>query len=528
MRMRPIVEKADPGSSDSSAKVRGRGLTQETFYLRATRLARLSRGGDRHLTLVLEWEEGGHPFTIRDNFNQSLRASQRLLLEAGDRAHLLSASGRVLSQPATPEARFVSAFAEGPVKAALADLPPLRALLTVTSGAARCGRLALVDGGGKTRVSANLRELCPIDGDSIVLVTVRELRGYGGALRDLLSRLHACDALPLAAGNLYRVMHPASMSYTARPSVEVRREDTAFDAANALIGAHLPIVRANEPGIVADIDTEFLHDYRIALRKIRSVLSLFKGIYAPEQTVALKARFAALMAPTGPLRDDDVYLLERRSFYAMVPDTMHGGLDRMFERVGQRRLAAWAGLADRLRGKGYIREIEALMDLFSRRKTLLPGPNADRMSQDLASELIRKRYRRIRRIAAGLTAGMPDDEVHALRVECKKLRYLIEFFGPMFQQDGLHDILKSLKKLQDSLGSFNDCVVQQAGLLAFLDNLGDEPRRLEIAQSIGALVTVLHQRQIVEHEKIVQAFAHFSGDGMRQAFRRLFHDGKDI
>jgi CHAD domain-containing protein len=502
-------------------------LATETCYMQAERVAELVAGNVRDLKPEIEWAGDRRPFRIRDSFDQSLRLSQRLLLEDGERMEVLSASGVTFEQDAAPDARFVADFADGPIKAALADLSPLRALLPVASGAVRSGRLTLLDDEGKTRARAVLRELEPAEGNAVVLVTVQGLRGYDGALRDLVARIRDCGGTSLSAGNLYRMIDPACMTYNPKPVIEVGRNETAFDAATDLIDGYLPVARANEAGIVADFDTEFLHDYRIALRKIRSVLSLFKGVYDPEQTAELKARFSGLMAPTGRLRDLDVYLLDQQRFFDLVPDTMNGGLEAMFALLADRRAEAQATLAEHLRSKAYAKEIKALAKLFAKRKKLMPGPNASRASYDLACELIWKRYRKIGRVAAGLTITTPDAEVHELRIECKKLRYLMEFFAPVFPQDGFRSILKPLKKLQDSLGLFNDFAVQQARLLTFSETLGDEPRKLEIAQNLGALVVVLHQSQVAEREKIVAAFADFNDDRTQQTFRHLFHTGKE-
>ncbi len=155
----------------------------ETYYLSATRLGDLAGRDVQNLTPLLEWAEGSRPFAIRDCFDQSLRMSRRLLLEDGSRLELISAAGEVLRQPATPQARFVAEFAKGPVKIALAGLSPLRALLPVASGMARSGRLALVDGEGKTRARAELRELQPTDGNAVILVRPQGLRGYDRASR---------------------------------------------------------------------------------------------------------------------------------------------------------------------------------------------------------------------------------------------------------------------------------------------------------------------------------------------------------
>jgi CHAD domain-containing protein len=272
-----------------------------------------------------------------------------------------------------------------------------------------------------------------------------------------------------------------------------------------------------------------LHDYRIALRKIRSVLSLFKGVYAEDQTLQLKARFSALMSSTGRLRDLDVYLLERGDFYALVPDSLHDGLDRMFAMFAEERQQALKSLSDHLRSKSYEAEIGKLATQFDSRKRLKPGPNADLSAYDFACKMIWKRYRKICKIASGIDADTEDEEVHELRIHCKKLRYLMEFFGPVFPKPAFKSLIKPLKRLQDNLGLFNDYSVQQESLRAFLTGLESQNHAegLEIAQSAGALIAVLHQRQLAERAKVVESFARFNSRETQKTFRNLFHGGKE-
>jgi ABC-type methionine transport system ATPase subunit len=62
--------------------------------------------------------------------------------------------------------------------------------------------------------------------------------------------------------------------------------------------------------------------------------------------------------------------------------------------------------------------------------------------------------------------------------------------------------------------------------VAGLDH-GDQAGNLELAQSVGALVAVLHQRQLEERGKVVDSFAHFNSAGTQKTFRDLFHGGKE-
>ncbi|WP_226621833.1 CHAD domain-containing protein [Alloyangia pacifica] len=480
------------------------------------------------MVAALSWQEGAAPFLVRDTFDQELRTSGRMLIATEGRSELLQPGGAPLCQAGGTAARFVADFPEGPVKAALSDLSPLRCLLPVGAGALRRGTLALLDDEQKTQARAVLLELDATDGGRATVLQLQGLRGYDKALARLRRMIEAAGGSALDDDALYSQLFPGLDAYSPKPVVPLDRYTEAFDAASDIIAAYLPVARANEAGVIADDDTEFLHDYRIALRKIRSVLSLFKDVYEPELTAELKTRFSALMVPTGRLRDLDVYLLERDAFYGMVPDSLHAGLDRMFALFAEERKEAQKALSGHLRSAGYRKEITALIKLFDKRKKLAQGKRADLPAYDFACKLIWKRYRKICAIAEGIDAGTPDHEVHELRIHCKKLRYLMEFFTPLFPAGPFKRLIKPLKKLQDNLGLFNDYSVQQESLQEFLGRLeGGTPGNLQVAQSVGALVLVLHERQLAERARVVDSFAAFNSDETRQTFRDLFHGGKE-
>ncbi len=122
-----------------------------------------------------------------------------------------------------------------------------------------------------------------------------------------------------------------------------------------------------------------------------------------------------------------------------------------------------------------------------------------------------------------------DEEVHELRIQCKKLRYLIEFFEPLFPSRDVKTLIKPLKTLLDNLGLFNDYSVQQVSLQAFLDQHASKGRRkdMAIASSIGALIVILHQRQLKERVRVVSSFAQFNSPDVQSRFRLLFHGNGD-
>lgn len=501
-----------------------------SYFLQPSALAALSRGLIGKLKPVLTLDEGATPFTLLDFFDRPLLRSGRLLLEAGETLELMMPDRRVLSQLAQRNGRFVSDFQAGPVKKALADLSPLRSLSPIGSGTLRHGTLALLDDDQKTQCRAYLQVFVCAGEERGAVVTLQGLRGYDKSLSELRKHVEACGGASLSLDGLYGEIFSEQNAYDAKPELMVAPDDTAFDAATNIISAYIPVARANEGGIIEDHDTAFLHDYRSALRKIRSVLSLFKGVYEKDQSDDLKARLSDLMKPTGRLRDLDVYLLERQQSYDLLPETLHGGLDTMFGMFAQERKAEKTNLTRHLASKTHGKEIAKLAKLFAKREKLYPGPAADLNAHDYACDLIWNRYRKICAIADGIGPESDDAEVHRLRIHCKKLRYLMEFFNPIFPKQDFKPLLKPLKHLQDSLGLFNDYSVQQLSLQDFLWAGNNWPDGVdqEVAQSVGALTAVLHRQQLDVRVKVVESFAQFSSPKTQKTFRHLFHQRRDI
>lgn len=474
--------------------------------------------------LTLEWDAPGAPvpFAILDFHDQTLRLSGQVLIEAEKTLALLADDAQPLVQSADRRGNFAKDLAEGPVKQALGRFSDLRSLMEIVSGQAHKRSATLLDDERKTRARLTLWTLTRGE-RTVTLATISTLRGYKKAGRLLGSCLDEAGARDFACKDLFDVLAPDATPYIAKPEIRLTRTERAFDVANDIIATYLAVARQNEAGIIADIDTEFLHDYRVSLRRNRSVVSLFKGVYSADETARLKTALSDLMDPTGRLRDLDVYLLERQTYFDLLPEALHPGLTVMFDAFAADRARAHADMVKHLQSAAYQREIGGLIARFAAPETLEPGDNADLPAHDYAQALIWKRYRKVTRIAAAIDADTPDDDVHELRIHCKKLRYLMEFFAPLFPKKEYKPILKPLKGLQDNLGLFNDYSVQQIALQDFMNThtTGNRARDLSVAQSIGALIAVLHQRQLDERARVVESFHHFDSKQVRTAFRKL-------
>jgi CHAD domain-containing protein len=490
-----------------------------SYLLPANALQGLSRGPCDKLTFV---STPGHPaaLTLWDSFDQTLRRSGRALWESGGRFTLLLPDGTVLTQISDRNGDFVADLAPGPVKDALADLSALRCLLPMARGEITETRLALTDDLHKTCARADLRLLTTKRG--ALLVTLQGLRGYDKALEALRAQLLVLGAQ--APDDLCEWL-VGGRPYSAKPEIEISLEDNAFDAATRITTTYLGVLRANEPGIIADHDTEYLHQYRIGLRKIRLILGLFEGVYRADRTQDLRARFSGLMRATGPLRDLDVAILDRGRAFALLPPTLHPGLDALFAALAKERQAALHQMAVHLQSPTYIAEIKDLSRLFAKHRHLSPGKLADVSAAELALRLIRARHQKICMATARITPETPDADLHLIRLHLKKLRYLMEFFAPLFAPLPFKAVRKAIKGLQDLLGQFNDGVVQQVSLQEVLSRQAAAP--LAMAQSVGALMALLHVRHAAERAAAIAALEAFTGPEMCTAFHTMFSGQKE-
>jgi CHAD domain-containing protein len=151
-----------------------------------------------------------------------------------------------------------------------------------------------------------------------------------------------------------------------------------------------------------------------------------------------------------------------------------------------------------------------------------PGPDIG----GLAADRIARAHRRVARLGASVTAprgggGPPADDLHSLRKRGKELRYLLEFFGSLYDPAAYRAAVRNLKGLQDCLGEFQDGVVQQEAIRGFavhlLDRRGPEPAAAELAATLlalGELTAQVHARQRRARDDLAGRYARFARAGI--------------
>ncbi|MCI0481614.1 MAG: CHAD domain-containing protein, partial [Candidatus Dadabacteria bacterium] len=273
-----------------------------------------------------------------------------------------------------------------------------------------------------------------------------------------------------------------------------------------------------------DIDTEFLHDFRVAVRRTRSALTLIRGIFPESVKEKFKAEFAGIGRKSNELRDLDIYLLRREEYTEMLPPALRAGLDPLFEIIAREREEAHREFVGELASDSYRRSIDAWERFLNEPEAhggALPGAGAPVI--ELAKLRIRKRYKKAIKLGKSIDGSSSDRDLHTLRIECKKLRYYLEFFESLFPAGEIREVIKHLKALQDNLGDYNDMHMQQERLKGYISkmNASENEGRDSIAAA-GGLISELYMKQKQIRSEFHGRFGEFAGEEMKELFDNLF------
>jgi len=407
----------------------------------------------------------------------------------------------------------------------------LRGLLKLCSFQESRQEIELLDDSRKVVFRLDWIDLRSSEGKrNYTLCDLRPLRGYEQSAETALQLLLESGLAPIDHSPLEQELETRGTPprvYSLKPSFDLQPDLPAREAVCLILQRMLELARENEVGVLEDIDTEFLHDYRVCLRKMRSIISLVKGVFPEAQTEKVKRTLAALASRTNRLRDLDVYLLEQEKLLETLPESLRPGLAHMFDDFRREREKELRAVRRHLQSASTAKHLAWLEHFLSSASTLTESANSKAPIAALVFARTHKRYKRIRRIAADMHADTPDEEIHELRIHCKKLRYMLEFFAELLPSEQLPPRLKALKKLQGGLGTFNDSSVQQISLLEYVEKSHKRERAdqdLPLSLSIGALLGILYQRQQAQRDRIFADLAEFGSEESAAAFKTLFQN----
>jgi len=477
--------------------------------------------------------------TCYDTFDWRVYGSKAVLeAEINGRQHellwrSLGDSDQRMHVALTRAPRFAQDIPSGQLRDKLAPVLEMRELMPRVNISSRVHTLRVMDKIEKTvaRILIEENRIRHRKGGKVMLqdnrVIVLPVKGYQKAFNQVVKTLEDLGLEPATDDLMLKALAATGQqpgSYSSKLELQLDPGIRADQATRNILLRLLDIIEENEAGTRKGTDTEFLHDFRVAVRRTRSALTQIKGVLPTPVLNRYKREFAWLGQITTPSRDLDVYLLQFDDYKHSLPDSAQADIEPLRKFLIRHQAIEHKALLKGLDSARYRRLIQNwrkfLTQPVSERSTLA---NAKRPVTEVACDRIWRVYRRIRKEGRAITPDSPAEDMHELRKTGKKLRYLMEFFQSLFPDSEIKALIKVLKQLQDNLGDFQDYEVQVMTLRQFSQQMVTEDAAPpETLLAMGMLIEGLERRQQAAHSEFATRFAEFDQKENREHFRQLF------
>jgi len=464
-----------------------------------------------------------------DSFDWDLWHSGSVVMRSGSRLELYRLADFFAGMGPVEETSIEEGFSGrweelegGDLRLALKKAVGVRRLLPSFSCRREIRTQEIENGEGKVVVRLRATSIFIGQQRAVEVLSLFPLVGYEPEAEKLVSTLGLSLLEP---GDLAKGLAESGVVVRQRGASQYELHDSMLvgEAVQRIALSLLCGVRENIDGVVRDLDIEFLHDFRVSLRKLRSLMTALKGAFRPEDGDPLRELLAKLARRTNRLRDLDVQLLAREEYEGMLPVDMRDGLGEMFEDFSRFRAEEQGSVAAWLESEDFKNDLLTIEDFFQRglrgRMTDLSFGLISRVAADRAW----KRYRKLLKSAGQMTETSPDEAVHNVRIEAKKLRYVTEFFGGVLDSGRLERMMKSLKRLQNALGVFNDRSVHRVHLWEYWKTK-EKLQHRSTALAIGGLLATLQNRQDSERERILDSLAKLTAEKSVARVREVLQD----
>jgi triphosphatase len=284
-------------------------------------------------------------------------------------------------------------------------------------------------------------------------------------LKPFVERLREeCRLSPAIASKYESGLFARGISLPAPPDfgpTAVDRSLTAGEFAFRILRKQFGIFLAHEPGTRIGEDPEELHDMRVATRRMRAAMKIFEGAL-PARTRAFRDSLKWVAGALGEVRDIDVQIGHLEDWVSDATPENREPLMALRTVLEGQRAKARKTMLRVLDSRRYARLIASFTG-FLQKGPSRRAAGARQPIMEAAPGLVRKPYRKVRKLGDPLTVESSGEEFHELRKKGKRLRYALEFLSGIYGEP-LKEFVGPLKDLQDVLGDHQDAEVATSHL----------------------------------------------------------------
>jgi CHAD domain-containing protein len=284
---------------------------------------------------------------------------------------------------------------------------------------------------------------------------------------------------------------------------------------------HFLRMLANEAGTRLGEDIEALHDMRVATRRMRAAYRIFEAYFDPKALKPFNKSLRRTGATLGAVRDLDVLLEAAETYQAALPEEAGAALAPLLDDWRARREVARRQLLDYLDSGAYRRFVTDFEVFLATpgagARPIPPGEPIPYQVCHVAPRLVIERYETVRAYEPVLRDGAPLTSYHMLRIDCKRLRYVLEFFKEVLGPEAA-GVIKQVTAMQDVLGALQDAHVAEGLIQAFLDEQHNKRKKAALAPLAG--VTRYFEVQRAAQQELLAQFSAPWAELLGADFRR--------
>jgi CHAD domain-containing protein len=421
---------------------------------------------------------------------------------------------------------FSRQFNPGSVRQTLEPILDMRALLAICTLECEAYHLNIVNEDSKVVLRVLIEEFELLN-NRLTLIPVKGYDKVAERVAQMVTELGltAVDKPVLLEALALQGRHPKD--YSPKLDIHLTPEMRADVASKYIFSYLLRTIKVNEQGTIADTDSEFLHDFRVAVRRTRVGLSQIKNVLPEDILARFKEFFSWLGQITGETRDLDVYLLNFGQYKKKLPSVIRQSINPLHTFLTAKKQKSHKQLAKKLSSNKYLTllaEWEAYLSSTPARNPT--EAHAKLTIKELADQRIWKTYKQAIKEGNAIERHSPPEALHKLRKTCKKLRYLMEFFQNLYPERRIDKLIKRLKGLQDVLGDYQDYATQQEKLKQFSEEMQSINTPNKTFLAMGVLIQDFEIRKGKAREHFTSQFATFKKAENHADFHALFVPSK--
>lgn len=256
-------------------------------------------------------------------------------------------------------------------------------------------------------------------------------------------------------------------------------DDPMSEAGRKVILTHFMKMLANEAGTREGVDIEFLHDMRVSTRRMRAAFRIFEPFYSAKAVKRFNKGLRRTGGALGVVRDLDVLIEKAEAYEAGLAPDDGMTIQPLLENWHAARDRSRQELTEYLDSSAYRRFVEEFRTFLetpgAHARPVPAGEPVAHQVRHIVPRLVMERYEQVRAYEPILDSA-PVTTYHMLRIDCKRLRYALEFFAPLLGA-GAPALIKQVTGMQDLLGAMQDAHVAEGLIAEFLAGQGKRKKK---------------------------------------------------